>query len=1279
MGQNDQPQAYDRAKRIVARFVGQFGAPEPYRKLAWYAAIPLVLTPELLNYLRNTFLRGEVPWVAEVDLLLSDICQPVGYELYAMDTEVRAYMLTEMRIQLGVERMQDVARLLIHYVRHQAQTNPLVADHQLQSQQWAAMVYLDEHRDQVVREIAEAFRNSAEGTTIDAAVYSPVVDRTEFARLSLLTQTLAPELGAYPELVQYARQISRILASSNDQNVRPTDHYLHEPISVLAIELPALQVLLPADQHVQSKDYTPSATPEGQQTAYEYDVFVSYTQADAQWVREWLLPRLHQVGLRVCIDFQDFVPGSLHLSNVERAFEASQRTLLILTPSWIRDEWPTIESLLVMASDLAGRRRKLVPLLLKPCQLPGRVAMLTYLDLTNARTREAELARLLHSLNKTQEEARITRDVFISYSPADRTWVQHELVPRLEAAGLSVIINDRDFELGVPELANMEQAFDESRRTVIVLTPAWIESVWLDFEGLLVGTNPAERRRKLLPIMLEPCNPPLRIVMLPSVNFTHLSTREVAFERLIRMLLEGIEEVHSTGGEWQYDVFIDYSHRDSSWVRQVLLPQLETAGLRVLVDIRDFEIGLPVLSNIEQAVRTSRYTLVVLTPSYLMNEWTVPGLLPKEFEAARQQFRILPILLERCELPARLANLNYADFTYSEGWSWQIERLVQRLYEAPDQPLGTYDVYISYSHHNREWVWNELLPQLDNAGLRVYIDIRMFRFGAPTIWNMEQGINNSRHVLFVMTPEWVQSQWAQQEVWLAQADQTQQRKVLPLLLEQCVIPSPVRHLQYLDLTNPETRDMGMTRLISQLGGNPRSSVRVLKVIVAAPSDVQAERDSIKDIVADLNRSVATMADLRIETMQWETDIFPGFHTSGPQALIDSAVKIEECDLLIGIFWKHFGTPVADAGSGTEYEFRVAYETWKKTGHPQIMVYFNQKPYMPRSAADLYQYRQVLQFKDHFPKEGLWWEYTGKAQFEKMVRNHLTHFIHQHEHTTSGPTSSNAFGADDSTERQPSAQYNVVDQKAPGILIDLVTFTEPNYDFTEPNYDEPAVARLDWTPYFSPQPPSPDIWQNMLLPELSRLRDQLKRGYTSPITIALRAKARLSAAYAFGYVFRATAGFRLHIQQRTIRNQTVWWGSDEPLVESALLQIKSVSMSTESTDISIEVSIGNLDVGVDAEVYIEQHQLSVRERLQISQLNGPQSVKDGAHALAIARQIRSSIIAVRNRAQTRTVHLFGAMPVALAVLLGAQLNACGPIQCYEFDVESRAYVLACYLS
>jgi hypothetical protein len=130
-------------------------------------------------------------------------------------------------------------------------------------------------------------------------------------------------------------------------------------------------------------------------------------------------------------------------------------------------------------------------------------------------------------------------DVFISYSKADRAWVRNTLVPRLEGGGLKVIIGERDFELGVPKLINVERAVEGSRHTLLVLTPAWCESEWAEFDSLLTGTSdPAGRRRKLIPLMLQPCQPPGRIETLEPADFTQPAEHEWQLDRLIRSLLQ---------------------------------------------------------------------------------------------------------------------------------------------------------------------------------------------------------------------------------------------------------------------------------------------------------------------------------------------------------------------------------------------------------------------------------------------------------------------------------------------------------------------------------------------------------------------------------------------------------------------------------------------------------------------------------------------------------------------------------------------------------------------
>ena len=198
-------QRIDRAERRVDRFVARF---EPtYYDLLCHTALPLVLTPELVSYLRNEFLRG-IPWIAEVDLLLSDLCSPVGYELYSMDTDIRAYLLKKRSDTFDELRMQEVANLLISYVSYLAENSSL-SDRELESQQWAALVYLGplkqrEAVDQIIKRFQECIVACGE------QVGSTLLSQAEMTRLAQLTQTLRAELSSYPELIEFASLVSDV-------------------------------------------------------------------------------------------------------------------------------------------------------------------------------------------------------------------------------------------------------------------------------------------------------------------------------------------------------------------------------------------------------------------------------------------------------------------------------------------------------------------------------------------------------------------------------------------------------------------------------------------------------------------------------------------------------------------------------------------------------------------------------------------------------------------------------------------------------------------------------------------------------------------------------------------------------------------------------------------------------------------------------------------------------------------------------------------------------------
>jgi hypothetical protein len=82
----------------------------------------------------------------------------------------------------------------------------------------------------------------------------------------------------------------------------------------------------------------------------------------------------------------------------------------------------------------------------------------------------------------------------------------------------------------------------------------------------------------------------------------------------------------------------------------------------------------------------------------------------------------------------------------------------------------------------------------------------------------------------------------------------------------------------------------------------------IRVVVVSPGDVARERVAAQVVVDELNRGVAQDRGCRLSLWRWEIDAGPRMHMEGPQGLIDELMKIREADVVVGVFWKRFGTP-----------------------------------------------------------------------------------------------------------------------------------------------------------------------------------------------------------------------------------------------------------------------------------------------------------------------------------------------------------------------------------
>jgi hypothetical protein len=175
-------------------------------------------------------------------------------------------------------------------------------------------------------------------------------------------------------------------------------------------------------------------------------------------------------------------------------------------------------------------------------------------------------------------------------------------------------------------------------------------------------------------------------------------------------------------------------------------------------------------------------------------------------------------------------------------------------------------------------------------------------------------------------------------------------------------------------------------------GQRSRKVTKLQVFVASPSDVQRERNAVPKVLEELNRGLAGELGLHLEPRMWEKHAVPGLNKQGPQAQVEESLELDEADIVIGIFWWRFGTPVGAAKSGTERELMRAVDSWKEKERPDVLVYFSSKPYTPKTKHELDQRGAVLDFQEKFSDIGLWKSYPGSTKFAAILRADLEQLL-----------------------------------------------------------------------------------------------------------------------------------------------------------------------------------------------------------------------------------------------------------------------------------------------
>lgn len=157
----------------------------------------------------------------------------------------------------------------------------------------------------------------------------------------------------------------------------------------------------------------------------------------------------------------------------------------------------------------------------------------------------------------------------------------------------------------------------------------------------------------------------------------------------------------------------------------------------------------------------------------------------------------------------------------------------------------------------------------------------------------------------------------------------------------------------------------------------RNSLRVVKIFLSSPSDLEDERKAFPAIIDYVNVIKARNHGVLLEAIGWENTM-PG--KGRPQSKINE--DLVECELVIFLLWKRWGSSTNGYSSGVEEEYAIAEEEIEEGNNVKDIWFFFRKVSDDMLADEGEQLSKVLDFRNKIESEKkyLYKSYDNEWQF-----------------------------------------------------------------------------------------------------------------------------------------------------------------------------------------------------------------------------------------------------------------------------------------------------------
>ncbi|XP_027528936.1 toll-like receptor 6, partial [Neopelma chrysocephalum] len=141
--------------------------------------------------------------------------------------------------------------------------------------------------------------------------------------------------------------------------------------------------------------------PKEQETALQFHAFISYSEHDALWVKNELIPNLEKGEgcIQLCQHERNFIPGKSIVENIINCIEKSYKSIFVLSPNFVQSEWCHYELYFAHHKLFSENSNSLILILLEPIPpyvIPARyhklkalMAKRTYLEWPKERSKHA--------------------------------------------------------------------------------------------------------------------------------------------------------------------------------------------------------------------------------------------------------------------------------------------------------------------------------------------------------------------------------------------------------------------------------------------------------------------------------------------------------------------------------------------------------------------------------------------------------------------------------------------------------------------------------------------------------------------------------------------------------------------------------------------------------------------------------------------------------------------------------------------------------------------------